>query len=46
MPMENYKPEQIVTVLRQTEVQILGGKTTPRACSEGGIHNQSKETNV
>ena len=29
MPMQRYKPEQIVTLLRQIEVQITNGKTAP-----------------
>ena len=29
MPMERYKPEQIVTLLRQIEVAVANGKTTP-----------------
>ena len=29
MPMQRYKPEQIVTLLRQIEVQIANGKTAP-----------------
>ena len=41
MPMEKHKPEQIVTVLRQIEVQIASGKTTPQACKEAGIHTQT-----
>ena len=28
MPMKRYKPEQIVTLLRQIEVEIANGKTT------------------
>jgi predicted HTH domain antitoxin len=32
--MKRYKPEQIVTLLRQIEVQIANGKTTPQACKE------------
>jgi len=28
MPMKKYKPEQIVTLLRQIEVEIANGKTT------------------
>ena len=34
MPMNGYKPEQIVTLLRQIEVEIANGKTTPQACKE------------
>jgi putative transposase len=37
MPMQRYKPEQIVTVLRQIEVAVANGKTTPQACKEAGI---------
>jgi hypothetical protein len=29
--MKKYKPEQIVTLLRQIEVEIANGKTTPQA---------------
>ena len=32
MSIKKYKPEQIVTVLRQIEVQIANGKTAPQAC--------------
>ena len=32
MPMQRYKPEQIVTVLRQIEVAMANGKSTPQAC--------------
>ena len=41
MGMEKYKPEQIVTVLRQIEVAVANGKTTPQACKEAGIHIQT-----
>ena len=34
MPIKRYKPEQIVTMLRQIEVGIANGKTTPQACKE------------
>ena len=30
MPMRKYKPEQIVTLLRQVEVELANGKTTPQ----------------
>ena len=33
MPTQNYKPEQIVTILRQIEVQMANGKTAPQACN-------------
>ena len=41
MPMKRYKPEQIVTLLRQIEVGIANGKTTPQACKEAEITQQS-----
>ena len=41
MPIRNYKPVQIVTILRQIEVQIANGKTVPQACKEAGIRTQS-----
>jgi putative transposase len=34
MPIKRYKPEQIVTMLRQIEVSVANGKTTPQACKE------------
>jgi putative transposase len=37
MPMKRYKPEQIVTLLLQIEVEIANGKTTPQACKEAEI---------
>ena len=40
MPTGNYKPEQIVTILRQIEVQIANGKTAPQACKEAKIHTE------
>ena len=41
MPMERYKPEQIVNLLRQIEVEIANGKTTPQACKEAEITQQT-----
>jgi putative transposase len=41
MPMKRYKPEQIVNLLRQIEVEIANGKTTPQACKEAGITQQT-----
>ena len=41
MPIKKYKPEQIVVVLRQIEVQMANGKTAPQACKEAGIHMQT-----
>ena len=41
MPTKRYKPEEIVTLLRQIEVGIGNGKSTPQACKEGGINTQT-----
>ena len=41
MPIKKYKPEQIVTLLRQIEVEIANGKTTPQACREAQITAQT-----
>jgi putative transposase len=41
MPIKRYKPEQIVTLLRQIEVEIANGKTTPQACKEAEITVQT-----
>jgi transposase-like protein len=39
--MKRYKPEQIVNLLRQIEVGIANGKTTPQACKEAEITQQT-----
>ncbi len=41
MPIKRYKPEQIVTLLRQIEVEIANGKTAPQACKEAQITSPS-----
>jgi putative transposase len=41
MPMKRYKPEQVVNLLRQIEVEIANGKTTPQACKEAEITQQT-----
>ena len=41
MPMKRYKPEQIVNLLRQIEVEIANGKTTAQACKEAEITQQT-----
>jgi hypothetical protein len=41
MPMKKYKPEQIVTLLRQVEVELANGKSTPQACKEAEITSQT-----
>jgi putative transposase len=39
--IKRYKAEQIVTLLRQIEVGIANGKTTPQACKEVEITIQT-----
>ncbi len=41
MPMKRYKPEQIVALLWQIEVEMANGKTTPQACKEAEITVQT-----
>ena len=41
MPIKRYKPEQIVNLLRQIEVEIANGKNTPQACKEAEITQQT-----
>ena len=41
MSIKRYKVEQIVTLLRQIEVGIANGKTTPQACKEVEITIQT-----
>ena len=41
MAMKRYKPEQIVNLLRQIEVEIANGKTTSLACKEAEITVQT-----
>ena len=41
MLIQKNKPEQIVTVLRQIEVQIANGKKVHQACKEAGNHTQT-----
>jgi hypothetical protein len=38
---KKHAPEQIVNLLRQVEVAAASGTTTPAACSEGGITEQT-----
>jgi putative transposase len=42
MPMKKHKPEQIVALLRQMEVEIANGKSTPQACKEAEITVQTR----
>ncbi len=41
MPMKKYKPEQIVTLLQQIEVEIANGKTTAQAYRDAQITAQT-----
>ena len=41
MSTKRYKPEQIVNLLRQVEVAIANGKTTPQACRDAEITAQT-----
>ena len=41
MAMKRFKAEQIVTLLRQIEVELANGKTTPQACKEAEITVQT-----
>ena len=41
MARKIYKPEEIVNLLRQVEVAVANGKSTPVACKEAGVVEQS-----
>jgi len=41
MSTKRLKPEQIVNLLRQIEVEIANGKTTPQACRDAEITTQT-----
>ena len=41
MSMKRYKAEQIVNLLRQVEVAVANGKTTPQAAREVGVTEQT-----
>ena len=41
MSTKRYKPEQVVNLLRQIEVEIANGKTTPHACRDAQITVQT-----
>ena len=41
MSTKKYLPEQIVNLLRQIEVEIANGKTTPQACRDAQITPQT-----
>ena len=41
MANKRYKPEQVVTLLRQIEVELANGKSTLQACKEAEITVQT-----
>ena len=41
MSTKSYKPEQVVNLLRQIEVETANGKTTPQACRDAQITVQT-----
>lgn len=41
MAKKRMKPEQVVTLLRQIEVAVANGKTTPQACKEAEVTEQT-----
>ena len=45
MPKKRFSAEQIVTLLRQIEVSMALGKSTPVACRDAGISQQSYAMN-
>ena len=38
---KKYQPEQVVNLLRQIAVAVANGKTTPQACKDAGIVEQT-----
>jgi putative transposase len=38
---KKYQPEQVVNLLRQIEVAVANGKSTPLACKDAGVTEQS-----
>ena len=41
MTKKRHTPEQIVTLLRHVEVAVGNGKSTPQACKEAAITEQT-----
>jgi putative transposase len=41
MPKKRFSAEQIVTLLRQIEVSMAQGKSTPEACLDAAISQQT-----
>lgn len=42
MAKKRVKPEQIVTLLRQIELAVANGTTTPQACEEEEVTEQTQ----
>ena len=43
MPKKRFSAEQIVMLLRQIEVSMAQGKSTPEACRDAGISQQLRD---
>ena len=41
MPKKRYSPEQIIAKLREAEVELAKGQTTPQVCKKLGISDQT-----
>lgn len=41
MAKKRMKPEQVVALLRQIEVAVANGKTTPQACKDSEVTEQT-----
>jgi transposase len=41
MAKKRMKPEQVVTLVRQIEVAVANGKTTPQACKDSEVTEQT-----
>ncbi len=41
MPRKRFTPEQIITKLREAEVELARGQTTPEVCRKVGISEQT-----
>jgi len=46
MAKRKYTAEEVVTVLRQVEVSMANAKTTPQACRESGVTEQTSESDA
>jgi putative transposase len=46
MPKTRFSPEQIITILREIEVQLAQGKSIALACKEAAISEKSSGTSA